>query len=78
MTKPELNKRIVEETHGLSTATLSEVLDFIKFLKGKELKLSEEKIFENRVADELDELNKVSLVHLEEEFAHYKELYPYE
>ena len=78
MTKVLLEKMIIEETKGLSFQTLNEILDFIQFIKAKKIK--------NRVADylekviniELFELNTVSLLHLEEEFSNYKELYPHE
>jgi len=78
MTKVLLEKMIIEETKGLSFQTLNEILDFIQFIKVKKIK--------NRVADsikkdiniELSELNTVSLMHLEEEFSNYKELYPHE
>ena len=78
MTKVLLEKMIIEETKGLSFQTLNEILDFIQFIKAKKIK--------NRVADslekdiniELSELNTVSLMHLEEEFSNYKELYPHE
>ena len=78
MTKVLLEKMIIEETKGLSFQTLNEILDFIQFIKAKKIK--------NRVADslekdiniELSELNTVSLMHLEEEFSNYKEVYPHE
>lgn len=78
MTKDLLEKMILEETKGLPFQTLNEILDFIQFIKAKKIK--------NRVADSLDkdinielsELNMVSLMHLEEEFSNYKELYPHE
>ena len=78
MSNVVLEKMILEETKGLSFHTLNEILDFIQFIKAKKIK--------NRVADsiekdiniELSELNTVSLLHLEEEFSNYKELYPHE
>ena len=78
MSKSELNKMIMEEAKNLSVETLNEILDFIQFLKRKKFKKIKKKSFEKTLIDELNELNKVSLIHLEEEFANYKELYPYE
>ena len=78
MSKSELEKMIIEETKNLSDETLHEVLDFIQFLKDKNHKKPKKKSFEKGLTDELSELNKVSLIHLEEEFANYKELFPYE
>jgi Zn-dependent peptidase ImmA (M78 family) len=37
-----------------------------------------EKSFEKKVETELSDLNEMSLIHLEEEFSNYKELYPRE
>jgi len=34
--------------------------------------------FEKKLVKELTELNKISLAHLEEEFANYKELFPHD
>jgi len=77
MSKSELNEMIMHEAKNLSNETLCEVLDFIEFLKKKELKRNEIS-FETSLTDELNELTKFSLIHLEEEFANYKKLYPYE
>jgi hypothetical protein len=78
MTKEVIAKMIVEETKNLSFETLSEVLDFIRFIKAKKYQhlLSED--YKKDVDAELSELNKVSLLHLEDEFANYKEEYPHE
>ena len=78
MSNVVLEKMILEETKGLSFHTLNEILDFIQFIKAKKIK--------NRVADSLEkdiniklsELNTVLLMHLEEEFSNYKEVYPHE
>ena len=43
-------------------------------LKNKRLN----KTFEKNIEDSLTDLNKTSLVHLEEAFANYKEKYPYD
>ncbi len=78
MSKTELEKLILEETKELSTNTLMEVLDFIQFIKAKQYKRPRRKTFEKKLAKELTSLNNMSLAHLEEEFANYKELYPHE
>jgi len=78
MSKAELEKLISEETKELSTDILIEVLDFIQFIKAKKYKRTGSKSFENKLVKELTDLNNISLTHLEEEFANYKELYPRE
>lgn len=75
MTKALLEQMILEETKNLSTETLYEILDFIKF---KKLKTYGKKSFEKNIKTELIDLNEISLIHLEEEFSNYKELYPRE
>jgi len=74
MVESQLKEKILQETTNLSCETLNEVLDFIKFLKAKELKKGSKEI---NLTDELSELNKNSLIHLEE-FSNYKEIYPHE
>lgn len=78
MSKTELEKLIVEETKDLSKDILKEVLDFIQFKKTKQYKRARNKSFEKKMSQELSELNDVSLAHLEEEFANYRELFPRE
>lgn len=78
MTKAVLKKMIEKETKGLSTETLNQILDFIQFIKAKRLEKFVNESFEKGINNELNELNKMSLLHLEEEFANYKELYPHE
>ena len=77
MGKSELKQKIMTETQNLSFETLVEVLDFIQFLKVKKERHTQ-KSLEDSVSKELTELNKISLLHLEEEFENYKESYPYE
>ncbi len=74
MSKTVIEKMIIEEAKDLSVESLNEILDFILFIKTKKMK----KAFEKDIKTELDSLNKMSLVHLEEEFLNYKELYPRE
>jgi len=76
MSKAELEKLILEETKELSTDILMEVLDFIQFIKAKKYNRTRRKSFEKKLVKELTDLNNISLAHLEEEFANYKELYP--
>lgn len=78
MTKAVLEKLIVKETKDLPTETLNQILDFIQFIKAKGREKFTGELFEKDVNDELSELNKMSLLHLEEEFAGYKEQYPHE
>ena len=74
MSKTVIEKMIIEEAKDLSVESLNEILDFILFIKTKKMK----KAFEKNLKTELDGLNKMSLVHLEEEFLNYQELYPRE
>ena len=78
MSKVLLEKMILEETKDLSFETLNEILDFIQFIKSKKLKNLANRSSEKNIKNKLTELNKVSLLHLEEEFDNYKEIYPHE
>ncbi len=78
MSKTAIRKMIIEETQNLPFETLSEILDFIQFIKSKKLKKLSEETFEEDIKKDLNKLNTVSLLHLENEFADYKEKYPYE
>jgi len=78
MSKAEIEKTIMKETKNLSVDNLIEVLDFIQFLKMKKHKRARKEFFERKLNEDLSDLDKISLVHLEEEFANYKELYPRE
>lgn len=78
MTKTSLEKMIVQETKDLSVDALNEILDFIEFIKVKKSKDSGEKSYKKNINTKLSELSKMSLMHLEEEFANYKEMYPHE
>ncbi|GAB4363728.1 MAG: hypothetical protein Kow0042_01840 [Calditrichia bacterium] len=78
MSKAELEKLIIKETKELSKNNLIKVLDFIQFIKAKKYKKARRKSFEQNLVKELSDLNNISLAHLEEEFANYKELYPRE
>lgn len=74
MTKNDLAKLILRESKDLPVESLKEILDFIQFLKSK--KYRRKKSFEKKIQTELDNLNKNSLIHLEEEFSNYREQYP--
>ena len=78
MNKLILEKTILKETKQLSSEMLNEVLDFIHFIKLKKESYKTGKSFDGTVNDSLNELDKLSLSHLEEEFENYRELYPYE
>jgi hypothetical protein len=62
---------ILQETKHLSDDLLKEVLDFILFLKSKNPNPSTE-------SNILSSLQQDELVHLEDEFKNYKNLYPNE
>jgi len=62
---------ILKETKHLSDDLLKEVLDFILFLKSKNQKPTSD-------AQVLSTLQKEELIHLEDEFKNYKNLYPHE
>lgn len=70
--KLALQQKILSETQELSSEVLSEVLDFIQFLKAKPHNYS------TKIKANLTELDKTSLLHLEEEFQDYQKQYPYE
>lgn len=78
MTKEVIGKMIVEETENLSFEALNEVLDFIRFIKTKKYQNQVDENFREEVDSDLKKLDTVSLLHLEEEFANYKEDYPHE
>jgi glutaredoxin 2 len=78
MTKEVIGKMIVEETKNLSFEALSEVLDFIRFLKNKKYQNLLDENFREDIDADLSKLDTVSLLHLEDEFANYKEEYPHE
>jgi glutaredoxin 2 len=78
MSKAIIEKMIIEETKNLSSEALNEILDFIQFIKTKKYKKLLKETFEENITTNLNELNTVSLIHLENEFANYKEKYPHE
>ena len=79
MPNVEIEQTIFKETQGLSANALQEVLDFIQFIKMKEHRKEKKHFATDRNIDkELRALGTNSIAHLEEEFANYKELYPYE
>jgi hypothetical protein len=70
-----LEEIILQETKGLPTFVLSEILDFIKFIKEKKINSIKT---DDSLNKELSSLDKSELYHLEEEFKDYKKEYPYE
>lgn len=79
MTTIEIKQTLVKEVEDLSGDALQEVLDFVEFLKIKRWRDTGQSVPSHlSVYDELRALEMNSLVHLEEEFANYKEDYPYE
>ena len=79
MTTLEIKDTLSKEVDSLPAEALHEVLDFVEFLKVKRLKIGLETSKPNQVVfDELNVLGANSQMHLEEEFADYKESYPHE
>ena len=79
MTTGEIKNTLVKEVEDLSADALQEVLDFVEFLKIKHWRdTAQPASSQQSVYEELRALEMHSLVHLEEEFANYKEQYPYE
>jgi hypothetical protein len=74
----QAEKLILKETKGMPSYVLDEVLDFIQFIKEKNLKKKRKDTLQNNIHLELSMLNQKELFHLEEEFKDYKELYPRE
>lgn len=70
MSTEDLEQKITNSTKGLPEHLLQEILDFIEFVI---LKRTEKEQSINRVLTSLD---AEELVHLEEEFHDYKEVYP--
>lgn len=79
MTTIEIKKTLLKEIDDLSGNALQEALDFVEFLKVKQWRdAGRANSSRQRVAEELRALETDSLIHLEEEFATYKEDYPHE
>jgi hypothetical protein len=72
-----IEKLILKETKGLPHFALNEVLDFILFIKERKLKKDDD-LFKTNLESELSLLDHKEMIHLEEEFIDYKELYPRE
>ena len=72
----EIEKQILEETEGLTSNALNEILDFILFVKNKRLKSIKKKVSKDNLNLELSMMDQKELLHLEEEFKNYKEIYP--
>jgi hypothetical protein len=72
-----IEKLILKETKGLPPFALNEVLDFILFIKEKKLKKKNHS-FSSDLESELSLLDHKEMIHLEEEFKDYKELFPSE
>ena len=74
----QIERLILKETENLPQNILSEILDFILFIKERRLKKSESNLIEDNLNYELHDLDSKELDHLEEEIRNYKELYPHE
>jgi hypothetical protein len=73
MTLAQLEKTLLEYTKGLPKEALQEILDFVQFIRQKNLKQSADSI-----QTELSALSKSQAIHLEKEFEDYRKLYPLE
>ena len=73
-----LEQQIIYETKGLAPDILIEILDFIQFVKQKELKKASGLACKCDVDVALRQMEAHELTHLEEEFKDYRELYPYD
>ncbi len=75
----ELERQIINETKGLPPVVLTEILDFIKFVRHKKRKETKKlPVFRCSEENYLKTMEKSELNHLEDEFLNYRELYPYE
>jgi hypothetical protein len=72
-----IEKLILKETENLPQNVLREILDFILFIKEKRFRNKKYDI-EDSLNYDLHLLDNKELLHLEEEFRDYKELYPLE
>ncbi len=68
MTTTDLHRQIVSETTGLSADLLSEIVDFVQFLKRKKTN--------HLSVESRSDFSQKETQHLEDEFADYKSLYP--
>ena len=68
---------IISETNKLPSETLAEILDFIQSFKTKKLNAAIKKSCVKDRKEELNQLNKISLLHLDDEFPNYKVHYPH-
>ena len=77
---PNIEKLIIQESKGLPSKALSEILHFTRSLKNKRMKKKAKstKKSEINVKQQLQKMNSFELIHLEEEFKNYKKLFPIE
>lgn len=79
MTAIDIKNTLAKEVDELSVDALQEVLDFVEFLKITRWRnRGQISVSQQSVADDLHALDMNSLVHLEKEFANYKNEFPYE
>ena len=80
MTEKVYQQIIQEGIRGLPTEILSEIIDFIYFLRKKQSdpKKFEEEMYQTLIRDELKTLNRDEELHLEKEFENYEQRYPIE
>lgn len=72
----KIEQLIIKEIEGFTLYALNEVLDFIQFIKKKRFNNIKEKRPINNSNIELHTINENEMIHLEDEFKDYKDLYP--
>lgn len=78
MTYQTYEQLIIEAIRGLPTNRLDEIVDFIFFVRTREMKLqsSDDELREAFLRAELKQLSREEESHLEQEFTGYEHLHP--
>lgn len=69
---------LLQEVESLPSDALQEALDFVEFLKIKRARGGAPVLPDKPLHAELSALDMNELIHLEKEFAGYRDLYPHE
>ena len=80
MTAQTYQQHIIEGIKGLPPERLAEIVDFIYFVRRRELQPQafEEELRQTLLGEELRQLSRDEQAHLEKEFEGYDQLYPRE
>ena len=80
MTAQAYQRLIYEGIKGLPSDALSEIADFVFFLRKRQLQPEgfRDEMRSTLLNTELSEMNSHEVAHLEEEFENYAKLYPHE